>query len=213
LVRLEFYGDAKLSFDVIAFIVLSSILACVAMLSRSVPVLIGAMVLAPVFDPLVAIPFGIRNRDTALIKQGLLSSLGLFAAAFATCYTTVWLLLLADVVPPSLTDIGPDMVTERLTLGPHSVLTALVAGAGGALAAAANRRENLIGVVQALALIPAIAASAIATHYPGPDPLGGLALFFVNVVGVIVAGAAVLFLRRGAGRVRDEVEDKEGGDL
>lgn len=72
--RLEFHGNVELDFDNIAFIILSSVLASVALLSHSVPVLIGAMILAPTFDPLIAIPFGILNKDRQLFCKGIMGS-------------------------------------------------------------------------------------------------------------------------------------------
>lgn len=206
--KLEFHGDAEIDFDNIAFIILSSVLASIALLSHSVPVLIGAMVLAPTFDPLIAIPFGMVNRDWKLFRQGVVGSLVLLTVSVVSCFLTVWLVLLLNLVPASLTSIGPDMVTERLVVGWHSVAIALVAGAGGALASASNRRESIMGVVMALALVPALAAAAIAVHFEQINGLGGIKLFAVNVLGIIVAGFVILEFRRKAGEAGEEVEKR-----
>lgn len=206
--RLEFTGDASLDFDTIGFVVLSSVLACVALLTGSVPVLIGAMIIAPAFDPLVAIPFGLINRNWGLLRQGLLSSLVMFGISFAVCMGTTWILLQEHVIPLDLMQRSSDMITERLVVGMHSVVVALAAGAGGALASASNRKENLVGVVVALALVPALAAAAIGFQYSPLSGWGGLGLFGVNVAGIIVAGFIVLALRRGTGRMEHEVMDK-----
>ena len=207
--RLEFHGNATIDFDNIAFIVLASILASVALLSHSIPVLIGAMILAPTFDPLVAIPFGLINRDWKLLRQGITGSAILLTVSGAVCLLTVKLLLLTNAVPGSLTTVGPDMVTERLVTGWHSFIVALTAGAGGALASASNRRENLIGVILALALVPALAASAVAFNYQQVNGWGGLKLFGINIVGILISGLIVLALRRGSGDVQEKVKKKE----
>lgn len=204
--RLEFHGNAELDFDNIAFIILSSVLASVALLSHSVPVLIGAMVLAPTFDPLIAIPFGILNRDRRLLWKGIMGSTVLLVVSAGACLLTVWLVLLIDAVPADLTRLGPDMVTERLVVGWHSVVIALAAGAGGALASASNRRENLMGVIMALALIPALAASAIAFNYEMINGWGGLKLFGINVAGIVVSGLVVLMFRRETGETQQKIE-------
>lgn len=191
----EFKGKVNLDFDDISFIVLSGILASVALLSNSVPVLIGAMILAPVFDPLIAVSFGIVGKDWRLMLRGIGSSAVLLVLAGIACFVTVWAALYFDAVPLAITKIGPDMVTERLTVGRHSFITALAAGAGGALASAADRRQNIVGVVIALAIVPALAAAAIGFHYDLPNRWGGLILVAINVGGIILAGLIALFLR------------------
>lgn len=204
----EFHGDASLDFDAVGFIVLSSILACVALLSRSVPVLIGAMILAPAFDPLIAIPFGILNKDWPLLRRGLTSSIVMFSLSLAVCYVTVWILTEVHGVPQILLQTGADMISERLVVGLHSIIIALTAGAGGALASASNRQSNLVGVVVALALVPALAAAAIGFQRDYLNGWGGLALFGVNVAGILVAGLAVLYLRFGVGRAQTTIEER-----
>lgn len=200
----QFHGRASLDFDDIGFIVVSSILAPIALLSHSVPVLIGAMILAPVFDPLIAVPFGLVNRDPKLAMRGLANSVLLLVISGLVCFGTVWVALYFDAVPASLTRVGPDMVTERLTIGWHSFVIAIAAGAGGALAFASNRRENIVGVAVALALIHALAAAAIGFRYGLPTSWSGIWVVVLNVGGIIVAGLAVLSLRRVAGRSHRE---------
>lgn len=207
--RVEFHGKVDLDFDTLGFVVVSSILACVALLARSVPVLIGAMILAPAFDPLVAIPFGILNRNWSLLRKGVISTAVMFALSFAVCMATVWALTATNAIPKELEEAGADMITERLTVGFHAVIIALAAGAGGALASASDRQSNLVGVVVALALVPALAAAAIAFQREEISGWGGLALFGVNVAGIIAAGLLVLYLRFGVGKVEEEIEEKQ----
>jgi uncharacterized hydrophobic protein (TIGR00271 family) len=205
--RVEFHGKVDLDFDTLGFVVVSSILACVALLANSVPVLIGAMILAPVFDPLVAISFSILNRNWNLLRKSFVSSAVMYALSFAVCIATVWALTATNSVPKELEEAGAGMFTERLTVGFHAVIVALAAGAGGALASASNRQSNLVGVVVALALVPALAAAAIAFQLEEMSGWGGLALFGVNVAGIIIAGLIVLYVRFGVGRVKEEIEE------
>lgn len=206
---LEFHGNANLDFDSIGFIILSSILASIALLTSSVPVLIGAMILAPAFDPLIAIPFGILNKDWGLVRQGITSSAALFAVAFAVAFGITALLLQSTFIPDHPDFERREMVVERLIVGGHSIITAFAAGAGGALAAAANRQSNLVGVVVALALVPSLAAASIG-FLDGPLPgWGGLALFGVNVGAIILAGLVILSFRRGTGRAEQELDRRK----
>lgn len=203
----EFRGHAEVNFDSTVFIIVSSILACVALLSHSVPVLIGAMIVAPAFDPLIAIPFGVLNKDWRLVRQGLVNSLILFAISFGVCLGTVWVIGATNAIPMRLIATGADMITERLTVGFHSVITALVAGAGGALAHAAGRQSVIVGVIVSLALVPALAATAISFVHRQEPGWGGLLLFAVNVGGIIVSGLFVLYLRFGVGKAKEKLEE------
>lgn len=203
--RIEFHGDASLGFDNIIFMILASVLAVIALLSGSVPVLIGAMILAPAFEPLVAVPFGAVNRDWALIKAGLLNSFALFVIAFGTCMLTVWLMR-GMAFSPSQGTIGVDMITERLYAGWSNLITALAAGAGGALAAASQRQTNIVGVVIALALIPALAAAAIGFLDSAMSGWGGIELFWLNYFGLIVAGFIALEIRVYTGKAKKTTE-------
>lgn len=207
--QLEFHGNAELDFDSLGFIVLSSILAAVALLTSSVPVLIGAMILAPAFDPLVAIPFGLLNRDWSLVRKGVVSASVLFVAAFIVSFGMTALLIQSSFIPAHPDFVRREMVVERLVVGWYSVITALAAGAGGAIAAASNHQSNLVGVVVALALVPALAAASIG-FLAGPLPgWGGLALFGINVAAIIVAGLVILSFRRGTGRAEEEIHKRQ----
>lgn len=205
---IEFHGRANIDFDSMGFVVLSSILSCVALVAGSVPVLIGAMILAPAFDPLIAIAFALLNRNWELLRQALLSSLAMFGTSFVVCLITVWALSVTDAVPLVLVAAGEPMIAERLTVGYHSVVIALAAGAGGALASASDRQSNLVGVVVALALVPALAAAAIAFESGILPGWGGLALFAMNVAGIVIAGVLVLYLRSRTGRLQERVENR-----
>lgn len=201
--RVEFHGESSLDFDILGFVVLSSVLATIALISRSVPVLIGAMILAPVFDPLIAIPFGVINRDWRLARRGVWNSLVLFGIAFGVCCATAYIVVGNSIVPQELNK-GPEMLGERLIVGWHSVTTALAAGAGGALASASDRRQNLVGVVVAVALVPSLAAAAIGFSRGMPNAWAGMLLFVVNVGGIIFAGLLILALRVATGRAGEE---------
>lgn len=204
--RIEFHGNASLDFDTVAFIILSSILASVAMLTDSVPVLIGSMVLAPSFDAIVAIPFGIINRDWRLVRTGITGLLVFFVVSFIVSFITVWIFLHMSLIPPNPALSGRGLVSERLAFGGYSVVTALIAGAGGAIATVSNRRENIVGVVMALALLPSLAAAAIGFQ-AGPLPgWGGLMLFAINVSGITVSGLIILMVRTQYGKTKKHVK-------
>ena len=204
--RLEFHGNMAVDFDTIGFLVLAALLAVVALIVNSVPLLVGAMILTPLFDHILAVPFGLANRDWQLAWQGAWRSLVLWVIAFGACLLAAWVFLDTPLAPHRLTEPDNPLLAERLQVDWSSVVVGLVAGAGGALASASNRQMNLLGVVVALALVPALAAGAIAFISGRWNGWAGLGLFGVNVLGIVVAGLLVLLFRRAAGRAEDGLE-------
>ncbi|MHB0935345.1 MAG: DUF389 domain-containing protein [Armatimonadota bacterium] len=186
-----------------AFLILSSALATVAILTGSIPILIGAMILSPTFDPLIAVPFGLIRRDWSLFWRGTAATLVLFALAFLVCWATVRFFLLVPVLPTQQGIVGAEILRERLAVGWGSFLTALAAGAGGAIAFVSERRLHLVGVVIAVALIPTLAAAAIAFTASALNGWNGMALFGVNCAGIVVAGYLILLLRVFTGKAKD----------
>ncbi|KCZ73114.1 putative membrane protein [Candidatus Methanoperedens nitroreducens] len=207
--RIDFHGSASLDFDTITFLVLSSILASVALLADSTPVLIGSMVLAPSFDTIVAIPFGIINRDWQLVRTGTTGLLVHSVVIFVVSFITVWVLLHTPLIPPSPALAGRGLVSERLLFGGYSIITALAAGAGGSIATVTNRRENIVGVVIALAIVPALAAASIGFQAGPLSGWGGIMLFAINVSGIIVAGFVVLMIRMEYGKTKKLVKEHD----
>ena len=206
--RIEFKGDVALSFDNLAFVVLSSILASTALLAGSIPVLIGSMILAPAFDPLVAIAFALINRDWTLLRRGVFISLAMFALSLLICFATIWFIIDVLDLYTEQGVMGIDMITERLDVTWASVVIAFTAGAGGAIAFNSGRRANLVGVVVALALIPTLAAAAIGFLASPLSGWSGLGLFGVNCGGIIIAGYLVLLLRVATGKAERRQEEK-----
>lgn len=210
--KIEFHGDVALDFDTIAFTLLSSLLASIALLTGSVPILIGAMVMAPTFDPLIAIPFGLVTRNWRLAAYGSINTVVLFAIALLVCLGTVQLAILVPLLTTSQGIMGIEIIRERLQVSWGSVITAAAAGAGGALAFAAERRLQLVGVVITIALIPSLAAAAIAFVASPLSGWGGIALFGVNVGGIIIAGFLILLLRMKTGEQQEKQAEQRATD-
>lgn len=209
--QVDFHGEVGLDFDTIAFAALASILATVALLTGSIPILIGAMVLAPTFDPLIAIPFGLVTHNVRLVGVGLLNTALLFIISLAVCLATVYLVMATLAFPPIQGLVGIEMIRDRLDVKWSSPLVAFVAGAGGALAFASERRIHVVGVVIAVALVPSLAAAAIGFLASPLSGWGGLSLFGVNVAGIIVAGYLVLLVRVKTGEVQEQ-HDRHAND-
>lgn len=193
--------QAALTRTYLVLIAMAGVLAAVALLTNSVPILIGAMVVAPALGPLALIAFALVGHRPRLALRGLWTAfIGLVVAAGAAMLTT-WLMNLTNVLPPDANLLNKPLLEERVHPGWYSVAAALAGGVAGAIAQAQQKTDTLVGVVAALALVPAAAAAGIA--FLSRDPargLGGVGLLGINVGLVVLTGIlTLLVLRPGQG--------------
>ena len=179
----------------VALMVTSGVLAAVAMLTNSIPVLIGSMIIAPALPPLSLVSFALVNRRPKLVRKGLMSACyGLALAVLAAMFTT-WLLNVTHVLPREANLLDKHLLNERVNVGWYSVITAISAGIAGMIALTERKTDTLVGVVSALALVPAGVAGAIA--FLSNDPvrgLGGIALLGLNAVLIVISGVVTLLV-------------------
>ncbi|MGB3788829.1 MAG: DUF389 domain-containing protein [Phormidesmis sp.] len=188
----------------------AGVLSAVALLTNSVPVLIGSMVIAPAFPPLALVSFGLVHRRIDLAKDGAISAgLGL-GISMAAALVAAWLLTVTHVLPAEAELLNRQLLQERVSPGWYSVVTAIAAGIAGMVAMVEKKTDTLVGVVAALALVPAGVAGAIA--FLSEDPIrgwGGLALLGINVGLIIVSGSITLLLFEPSA----QLEKRERSDI
>lgn len=192
--------DSRLSVYSLVLMGLAGVLAAVALLTNSIPVLIGAMVVAPALSPLSLIALGlVINRPKVAVRALGVSVAGLLVAVLAAVLTT-WLLNVAGVIAEGANLVGRELLEERVRPGWYSAVVALAAGCAGMLANVKNKTDTLVGSVAALALVPAGAAAGIALQSgDAARAAGGLLLLTINLVLIIAMGVLVLVLL-GRGR-------------
>lgn len=186
-------------FDVIYSVLMATggILAAVALLTNSVPILVGSMVVAPALPPLGLIAFALAARQPSLAFRGLwIAVVGLLIATLFAVLTT-WIMNVTNVIPPETNLLDKPLLEERVRPGWYSVVAAMAGGIAGAIALAQKKTDTLVGVVAALALVPATGAAGIAMLSDDPmRSLGGLALLGINMGLVVVAGLLTLLVMR-----------------
>ena len=172
----------------------AGVLSAIALLTNSVPVLIGSMIIAPALSPLALVAIGLANRERALVVDGAMSAtLGLCISMAAAVVITAFLNAV-HVLPSEMALLDRALLQERVSPGWYSVVTATAAGIAGMIALRDGKTDTLVGVVAALALVPAAVAGAIA--FLSEDPIsgwGGIALLGINVFLIVVSGVATLF--------------------
>lgn len=190
--REELYADvvrdASIDRVYVVTVILSSVLAAVG-LSRDDPViLVGAMVVAPLLGPNLALAFATTLGDLPLMARSLRAAgLGLvLSLAFSVL---VGMLMGVD---PSV-----EAIADRTRAGLPDVAVALAAGSAGALTFTTGLPSALVGVMVAVALLPPLvnAGLLLGTGYV-PQALGALLLVLTNVVCLILAGVVTFRLQQ-----------------
>lgn len=162
---------------------LSVVVAWIGLTNGNVPVIIGAMVIAPLLGPNLALSVGAALGDPALIRKALgANGLGLGL-------TLALSLLLGVLVAPELTA----EILSRTRVSPADVLLALASGAAAALSLTTGLSSALVGVMVAVALMPpAVVAGVLAGGGHPTLALGALLLLATNVVCLNLASQLVL---------------------
>lgn len=203
-------SDARTDYAYYTFMTLSGVLAAVAFLTDSIPLLLGAMIVAPAYPPLAAVSFSIAGGYPWMAGRALLVLLGGLGLAIVAAVVTTWLCNVTGIISSDMNLVSQPLLEERVRTGWYSILAAAAAGAGGPVAVIKRKQDALIGVVAAVALIPAGAAGALAA-YSGDlgRALGGFVLLLVNVLVILASGLLVLLVIR-PGRADAVEHDGEG---
>lgn len=180
--------NSKLSSSYLVLMALSTLIAAFGLFGNSSPVIIGAMILAPLMSPIISLSMGVLRQEQKLIKDSLMTiAFGLLVGyAFAVLIT--WITPLKTPNSEIIARIKPNL----LDLG-----VAAVSGVAGAYAHAKKEvAKTLAGVAIAVALVPPLAVSGIGLGWGDwPIFLGALLLLGTNLAGMVLAGALTfLFL-------------------
>ena len=189
--REELYEDikngARLSRVYMAMVALSTIVAAIGLYYNSVAIIIGAMVIAPLLGPNVALSLGTTLGDLSLLRHGLQTALAGIAAAMVL---SVAIGVLLQVNPAT-----PEIVS-RLGVGFGDIAVALASGSAGALAFTTGVSAALIGVMVAVALLPPLVTSGLLLGGGHPAlATGALSLFLVNLICVNLAGVTTFLVQ------------------
>lgn len=172
----------------VAMTVLSAVVAAVGLMRDDVAVIIGAMVLAPLLGPNVAMGLATTLGDTQLWRRALYTNVVGIASAF-----------LFSVLVGAIFSLDPEIpaIAARTRVGVGDILLALAAGAAGTLAFTRGLSGAVIGVMVAVALVPPLVTSGILLGDGHAWlALRALVLTGANVVCINLAGI-VTFLIQG----------------
>ncbi|MCK5359186.1 MAG: TIGR00341 family protein, partial [Gammaproteobacteria bacterium] len=190
--REELYNQiekgARLDFNFLILTFLSTIVVAIGLLEDNVAVIIGAMVIAPLLGPNIALAFATALGDTKLMFAALKTNLAGVAIALLLSMFIGWLW------PPG--DLGPEILS-RTDVSISGIVLALAAGAAAVLSLTSGTASTLVGVMVAVALLPPTATLGMVLAMGHYEQAAGAALLLaVNVVSVNLS-ASMVFLLKG----------------
>ncbi len=176
----------------VSFCVLSTLSCAIStfgLLAGSTATVIGAMIVAPLMGPVIAMAYAIAVANRRLFRRSALTVLcGILMTVFIS-------LVIAKVT--GLQVMNPEISSRTqptlLDLG-----VAMAAGAAGAYANSRRRiADALPGVAIAVALVPPLSVVGIGFAQGDQQTgLGAFVLFITNLIGIVFSGSLVFLLQR-----------------
>lgn len=164
----------------VASATIASVVAAIGLVRDDVAVLVGAMVIAPLLGPNMALALAATLGDLGMAKRSLRASMvgASLTVGAALAFALVW---------QGGTDSAE--LLSRTEVGISSVGLAVASGVAGAFAFTSGLSATLVGVMVAVALVPPIVtASIFAVHAEWSRAGGAGLLFATNLVCVNLAG-------------------------
>lgn len=181
--------NSKWSFDFVALICFSTALAALGLMLNSAPVIIGAMLVAPLMTPILGASLSLIQGNRVLMVD---CSKSLLFGYFCALILGVLLGIFGSLYGVT------DQMQSRSEPDVPDLLIALISGMAAAYCYSRPRLVSaLAGVAIAAALVPPIATAGIAIALAEQEIAIGATLLFTTNVVFIVIGASVTFFTLG----------------
>ena len=199
---------AKPSLEFFVLLIAATIIATFGLIDNSAAVVIGAMIIAPLMDPIVSLAFGIATYNKKLIGQSItLIALGTLIAVITSGF-------IYQILGINFID---NQILSRTSPNLIDLSVAIAAGVIGAFAQSRSKIvSSMAGVAIAVALVPPLCVTGIGLKLTAQAsfrfneviipslshqiPEGAFLLFLTNLIGITAAGMAV-FLAQNYGSI------------
>lgn len=179
--------NARLDLNFAVLVILSTVVAAIGLIAGNVAVVIGAMVIAPLLGPNLALGLGTALGDIKVMHKALVANVaGIgIAVALSAILGYFW----------PFESLSGELMA-RTEAGLDSVALELASGAAAALSLTTGLPSVLVGVMVAVALLPPAATLGLMLGHGHPDLAFGAGLLLaVNVVCVNLSSKVVFLLR------------------
>ena len=196
--------SSKPSLGFFVLLLCAAVIATLGLISNSTAVVIGAMIVAPLMDPILILAFALSISNNKLAKRSLMT---VVIGVIAVIATAALLSLLLDV-----SEVNREM-TSRTAPNLIDLGVAVAAAVAGSFSMTRERLSNsLAGVAIAVALVPPLCVCGIGLSMGnevvavfGRGTVAGLTnqisegsflLFVVNLIGITVASLFIFLVQR-----------------
>ncbi|GJL85191.1 MAG: DUF389 domain-containing protein [Micavibrio sp.] len=183
----EMEKGARLDLNFMFFVIISALVAAIGLVRNDIAVIIGAMVIAPLLGPNLALAFGAALGDRDLMIGAVKTN----GAGLAL--TLLISALIGFILPISLDSAE---LLSRTEVGLELIVLALASGAAGVLSVTTGMSGALVGVMVAVALMPPAVAMGL---YIGDGAIsnayGASLILATNIICINLAAQSIFFLR------------------
>ena len=190
--REELYSDileaGQLSHTFIIMVILSSVVAAIGLIRNNSAVVIGAMVIAPLLGPNMAMALAATLGDIKL--AGKAKKANLFGIIIPIILSAcVGFMLKAN-------PMESEEILSRTVVSNTDIVLALAAGCAGTLSFTLASASSLIGVMVAVALLPPLVTCGLLLGAGNWQPaLGALLLAATNLICINLAGVTTFLVQ------------------
>ena len=153
----------ELSSSFLAFMVVATLIAAVGILTDSIILIIGAMVVGPEFGPLAALCVALVERRLDFARRSAIALAIGFPAAILASYLGTLAFRWLGTAPDDARDHPDTLFISDPSW--FSVVIALLAGVAGMLSLTTAKSGALVGVLISVTTIPAAANVGVAAAY------------------------------------------------
>ena len=180
-------AEATLTSPYLVLMVLSTLLALTGLYANSAPVIIGAMILAPLMSPIVSLAMGLARTESSLIRNSLQTLAVGIGAGLLCAVCVAWIMPLENLTTEMRARLSPTLL---------DLSVAVISGMAGAYAHAREEiAKSLAGVAIAVALVPPLGVAGIGVGWADwVMARGAFLLFITNLVGISLAASATFLV-------------------
>lgn len=179
----------RLSFDFMLLVFLSTIVAGIGLIQSDVAIIIGAMVIAPLLGPNLALAFGAALGNQNLIINAIKTNV--VGLSFTLIISAA-----AGYFIPEASVMDSAELMNRTNVNYASIVLALAAGGAAVLSLTTGVSSALVGVMVAVALLPpAVALGITIGNLQWGYAYGTGLLLATNIVCINLAALAVFRLK------------------
>ena len=181
--------NSSVSMQLVFLALIASIITSLGLIINNTPVIVGSMIIAPVFGPIAAMAIGIVLGDLKLLGRGFLAELTVVGIAISV--GAVFGLVIPNVA------VNHALKVRMLPTIPDLII-ALAAGGAGAYSLITHvKSQQLVGVVIAAALIPVMATIGIGISLGNFSLIMGATLLLLGNFFALLLAIILVFYYQG----------------